>query len=116
MGKTFPNLAAERVERPGYYFNERLCKLARLHQGQKLPAKVGAWLFIADEDELTSSQVVRKLMDLRPDIDLDHLTYTVRSPLDRRLPLGDPPRRRWLKRLAIAAALLAIGYLVAKAA
>ena len=29
MGKTFPNLSAERVDRPGYYFNDRLCKLAR---------------------------------------------------------------------------------------
>ena len=116
MGKTFGNLAAKRVVEPGYYFNEKLCKLARLHVGQSLPTKVGAWLFLANESEMTSSQVVRKLMDLRPDIDIQHLTYTVRSPLDRRLPLGEGPRARWLKRLAIAGAFLAIGYVVARAA
>ena len=43
------------MERPGYYFNARLCKLARLQEGEKLPNRVGAWEFIADEHEMTSS-------------------------------------------------------------
>lgn len=116
MGRTFHNLAARRVEQPGYYFNEKLCKLARLHVGQKLPTKAGNWLYIAGESEMTSSQVVRKLMDMRPDVDIQHLTYTVRTPLDRRLPLGEPTRGRWLKRLAFAAAFLGIGYLAARQA
>ena len=59
---------------------------------------------------------IQRMVDLRPDLDIAHLTYTVRTPLDRRLPLGEPPRRRWLKRLALAAACLAVGYLVARAA
>ena len=89
MGKTFPNLEAVRIDRAGYYFNERLCKLARLQVGQKLPSKVGPWEFIAGEHEMTSSQVVRKLLDHKPGIDPQQLTYTVRSPLDRRRPLGE---------------------------
>lgn len=105
MAKTFPNLEAERIDRAGYYFNERLCKLARLHVGQKVPTKVGPWEFIAGEHEMTSSQVVRKLLDRKPGIDPQQLTYTVRSPLDRRLPLGEPKHgllRRVLVTLAIA--------------
>ncbi len=109
MGKTFPNLSAERVEKPGYYFNEKLCKLARLHEGDKLPNKVGAWELIADAHELSSSQVVRKLLDMKPGIDPQHLTYTVRSPLDRRLPLGEPTKSRWLRSLFFAAAFIGAG-------
>ena len=109
MGKTFPNLTAERVERPGYYFNAKMCKLARLQEGEKLPTKVGMWEFIADEHEMTSSQVVRKLLDMKPGIDPQHLTYTVRSPLDRRLPLGEAPKSKWLKRMMIAGVMILAG-------
>ena len=111
MGKTFPNLSAERVERAGYYFNNELCKLARLHTGDKLPTKVGPWEFIAEEHEMSSSQVVRKLLDMKPLIDPQQLTYTVKSPLDRRLPLGEPKRRvaRALFLIALAGVCLYAG-------
>jgi len=109
MGRTFPNLKAERVERPGYYFNAKLVKLARLQEGEKLPLKVGPWEFIADDHEMTSSQVVRKLLDMKPGIDPQQLTYTVRSPLDRRFPIGEPPKKQWLRTIMIAGVMILIG-------
>jgi hypothetical protein len=114
MGRSFPNLSAERVDKPGYYFNARLCKLARLQEGEKLPNKAGLWEFIAAEHEMTSSQVVRKLLDLKPGIDPQHLTYTVKSPLDRRLPLGEPPRSHWFRRLLFGAAILWLGFFIGR--
>ena len=108
MGKTFANLTAERVEKPGYYFNAKLCKLARLDQGDKLPTKVGPWEFVADEHELSSSQVVRKLLDMKPGIDPQSLTYTVHSPLDR-LPIGEPTSSHWFRKLVFGVALIGLG-------
>ena len=116
MGKTFANLTADRVERAGYYFNDELCKLARLHPGDKLPTKVGPWEFIAEEHEMSSSQVVRKLLDMKPGIDPQQLTYTVKSPLDRRLPLGEPrhPVLRALFLIGLAGVCVYAGMRVAE--
>lgn len=89
MGRTWPNLDADRVETPGYYWNERMLKLARLQAGEKLPRHVGRWEFIAHDRELTSSQVARIIFDRHPDLDVNDFTFTTTSPLDRRLPMGD---------------------------
>ena len=109
MGRTFANLAADRVEKPGYYFNAKLCKLARLHEGDELPTRVGPWEFISDEHDLSSSQVVRRLLDMKPGIDPQHLTYTVHSPLDRRLPIGEPVKSHWFRRVVYGVALIGVG-------
>ena len=114
MSKSFANLDAELIEKPGYYFNDRLCKLARLQAGQKVPDKLGCWEFIAGEHELSSSQVVRKLLDMKPGIDPQQLTYTVHSPLERRVPPRAPVRRRWARNLLGAAAILWIGLVIGR--
>jgi hypothetical protein len=110
MGRTFANISATRVDRAGYYFNERLCKLARLQEGEKLPNRVGPWEYLAGNHELSSSQVVQKLLQQRPGLDINDLTYTVRSPLNRRFLLGEPPRTRRLKAFALATGMLALGF------
>lgn len=109
MGRTWPNLDADPVERPGYYWNERLRKLARLQLGEKLPRQVGPWEFVAAEHEATSSQVARRLFDRYPGMTLDEFTYTTTTPLDRRLPIGDHPRGAG--KVGARAALLALGAL-----
>lgn len=114
MGRTFPNLDAVRVTQAGYYFNEKLMKLARLSVGEKLPNGVGPWEFIAVDHSMSSSQVVDRLRKDRPGLDFDRLTYTVRSPLDRRLPLGEPPQVRFAKMAAIAVGFLAAGLFMAR--
>lgn len=92
MGRTWPNLDAERVPMPGYYWNERLKKLARLQPGEKLPRNDG-WIFFAAEHEGTSSEIARRLFDAYPDMTVNEFTYTTRTPLGRRLPIGDHPER-----------------------
>lgn len=92
MGRTWPNLDAERVPMRGYYWNERLKKLARLQPGEKLPRNEG-WTFFAAEHEGTSSEIARRLFDAYPKMTVNEFTYTTRTPLDRRLPIGDHPQR-----------------------
>ena len=93
MGRTWPNVDAETVVNPGYYWNERLKKLARLQAGEKLPNGVGPWEMVAHEGEASSSQVTRRLFDRYPGMNINEFTYTTTSPLPRRLPMGDPPTR-----------------------
>lgn len=114
MGRTFPNLDAVRVTQAGYYFNEKLMKLARLQVGEKLPNGVGPWEFLAADHVMSSSQVVDRLRKERPALEFDRLTYTVRSPLDRRLPLGDPPRLVWSRLAAVAVGFLALGLFLSR--
>ena len=115
MGRTFPNLDAERVTQAGYYYNHKLVKLARLSVGEKLPNHVGPWEFVAPEHAMSSSQVVERLRRTYPELDLSRLTYTVRSPLDRRFALGEPPRVRMMKFAAVGVLCLAVGVMVARA-
>ena len=110
MGRTWPNVDAETVVEPGYYWNARLKKLARLQIGEKLPNGVGPWEMVAREGEKSSSEVARQLFDRYPTMNINEFTYTTTSPLPRRLPMGDPPR---VPRAALIAAgafgLLALG-------
>lgn len=111
MGRTWPNLDAERVPMRGYYWNERLKKLARLQPGEKLPRNRG-WVFFAGEHEGSSSEIARRLFDAYPEMQVNDFTYTTRTPLDRRLPIGDHPgeRRRWTAFLAgMGAGAIALG-------
>ncbi len=97
MGRTWPNVDAETVIEPGYYWNAHLRKLARLGIGEKLPKHVGAWEMVAPEGEKSSSEVARQIFDRYPNLDINDFTYTTTSPLGPRLPIGDyPPRRRAL--------------------
>lgn len=114
MGRTFPNLDASRITQAGYYFNEHLMKLARLSVGEKLPNHVGPWEFLAPEHAMSSSQVVDRLRRDRPHLDFSRLTYTVRSPLDRRLPLGTPPRIELARFALIGLACVALGIAVGR--
>jgi hypothetical protein len=114
MGRTFPNLDAVRVTQAGYYFNEKLMKLARLSRGEKLPNHVGPWEYLAPEHALSSSQVVDRLRRERPHLDWRRLTYTVRSPLDRRLPLGVPPQAEHLRFAVVAGLALAAGMVLGR--
>jgi len=114
MGRTFPNLDATRITQGGYYFNEHLMKLARLSVGEKLPNHVGPWEFLAPDHAMSSSEVVDRLRRERPRLDFSRLTYTVRSPLDRRLPLGTPPRVEAARFLALGLACVALGVLIAQ--
>jgi hypothetical protein len=91
MGLTWPNLDGETVVEPGYYWSERLRKLARLQVGEKLPRRVGPWEMVAPEGQLSSSQVARMIFDRYPGLKVNDFTYTTTSPLARRLPMGDPP-------------------------
>ena len=96
MGRTWPNVDAMAVVQPGYYWSERLRKLARLQVGEKLPRHVGGWELIAKEGEATSSQVARRLFNRYPRMKGARLfTYTTTSPLAP--PPADkatgPPRR-----------------------
>ena len=109
MGRTFPNLDAVRVTVAGYYFNPRLMKLARLSVGEKLPYHVGPWEFVAQEHSLSSSEVVAALRRERPELDFRRLTYTVRSPLERRFPIGPSPRIQLLRYALVALGALALG-------
>ena len=93
MGRTWPNVDGETVVEPGYYWNERLRKLARLQVGEKLPRKGGPWEMIAAEGEMSSSQVARLIFDRHPHLTVNEFTYTTTSPLNRRLPIGDHPRQ-----------------------
>lgn len=90
MGLTWPNLDATAVTTPGYYWNEKWKKLARLGVGEKLPRSVD-WEFIAHERDASSSQVARRIFDRYPQMTKNEFTYTTTTPLDRRLPIGDPP-------------------------
>ncbi len=101
MGRTWPNVDAETVRTPGYYWNERLKKLARLGPGEKLPHGVGPWELVSHEHEGSSSQVARRIFDRHPGLDINDFTYTTTSPLPRRLPMGDPPRRRPLLAISL---------------
>src|SRR4051794_9901023 len=92
MGRTWPNMDAETVVEPGYYWNLHLRKLARLQIGEKLPYGVGPWEMVAGEGQLSSSQVARLLFDRYPKMNVNDFTYTTTSPLPRRLPMGDRPR------------------------
>ena len=94
MGRTWPNVDAETVVEPGYYWNERLKKLARLSIGEKLPHGVGPWEMVARQGEMSSSQVARAIFDRYPHLNVNEFTYTTTSPLPRRLPMGDPLVRR----------------------
>jgi hypothetical protein len=112
MGRTFPNVDAVRVTRAGYYFNPKLMKLARLSVGEKLPHHVGPWEFVAAEHELSSSEVVAALRHERPDLDFRKLTYTVRSPLERRFPIGPSPQLLLARYALVALVALAVGAVV----
>lgn len=94
MGLTWGNLDGETVVEPGYYWNARLRKLARLQIGEKLPRRVGPWEMLAAEGEMSSSQVARMIFDRYPGLTVNDFTYTTTSPLNRRLPMGDPPQTR----------------------
>lgn len=111
MGRTWPNVEADRVTEPGYYWSEQLRKLARLQIGEKLPRGVGPWEFVAKEGEGSSSQIARRLFDRYPGMQVNDFTYTTTSPLARRLPIGDRPiampSRWWLWVGAAAAVFLA---------
>jgi len=109
MGRTFPNLDAVRVTVAGYYFNAKLMKLARLSVGEKLPHHVGPWEFVAPERTMSSSEVVAALRRERPRLDFRRLTYTVRSPLECRFPIGPSPRIQFARFAAVALGALAIG-------
>ncbi len=116
MGRTWPNLAADPVKEAGYYWNERLSKLARLQVGEKLPRKPGHWELVAHEGEGSSSQVAGRLFQRYPGMSLNELTFTVRSPLGRRIPLGDRRAARAIWFLAAGAAALALGMEIARRA
>lgn len=90
MGLTWPNLDATPVTVPGYYWNAKWKKLARLGVGEKLP-RVVDWEFIAHEREASSSEVARRLFDRYPQMTKNEFTYTTTTPLERRLPIGLPP-------------------------
>jgi hypothetical protein len=99
---------ADRVNTPGYYWSERLRKLARLQVGEKLPRGVGPWEFVAGEGEGSSSQVARRLFDRYPGMNVNEFTYTTTSPLARRLPMGDRPAApSWWAWASLGAAALA---------
>lgn len=114
MGLTWPNLDATPVTIPGYYWNEKWKKLARLGVGEKLP-RVVDWEFIAHETEASSSEVARRLFDRYPQMTKNEFTYTTTTPLDRRLPIGEPPRSTraavgWT--VATGAVLIGVGWWV----
>lgn len=115
MGRTWPNVNAVTVQTPGYYWSERLRKLARLSVGEKLPRGVGGWEFIAHQHEASSSEVARRIFDRYPGLDINDFTYTTTSPLPRRLPMGDPPPRHpavaLLTMFGLGAALVWVGRL-----
>jgi len=94
----------ETVVEPGYYWNVKLKKLARLGVGEKLPKKVGPWEMVAREGEMSSSEVARRLFDRYPEMSINEFTYTTTSPLPRRLPMGDRPMLspRWALALGFA--------------
>ena len=112
MGLTWQNLDGETVVEPGYYWNERLRKLARLQIGEKLPRRVGPWEMLAAEGEMSSSQVARMIFDRYPGLTVNEFTYTTTSPLNRRLPMGDPVPRSLVGGLVAFAVGLALGGLV----
>ena len=68
----------------------------------------------APEHALSSSQVVDRLRRERPHLDWRRLTYTVRSPLDRRLPLGVPPQAEHLRFAVVAGLALAAGMVLGR--
>ncbi len=105
MGRTWPNLKADKVDVAGYYWNERLSKLARLQVGEKLPRKPGRWEFIAHDHDGSSSEIVRRVFDRYPGMNINEFTFTVRSPLGRRLPIGD---RRGVRALGWMGSLAAV--------
>lgn len=113
MGRTWPNIDAETVRTPGYYWNENLRKLARLQVGEKLPRHVGPWEFVAREHEGSSSEITRRLFDRYPGMDVNDFTYTTTSPLPRRLPMGDPPPRRpaWRRAVFLVAGVGVLAWL-----
>jgi hypothetical protein len=114
MGRTFPNLDAERVTQAGYYFSPRLLKLARLHVGAKLPVRGGPWEFVIGDGAMSSSEVVHRLRREYPDLNWKRFTYTVKSPLGRRIPLGVAPRQRILQALALSALCVTAGWLLGR--
>ncbi len=116
MGRTWPNVDATTVRTPGYYWNERLKKLARLSAGEKLPHGVGPWQLIAHEHEGSSSEVTRRIFDRHPGLAINDFTYTTTSPLPRRLPMGDPPRRRPLAAVSVLIGAGALLLALARAA
>ena len=113
MGLTWPNIEGKRVTVPGYYWNEKLSKLARLQVGEKLPRRPGKWEFIAHETDASSSEIARRLFDRYPKLDINDFTFTTRSPLGRRLPLGERPSK--VMQLFKILGLVGAGFLFARA-
>jgi hypothetical protein len=114
MGRTWPNMDGETIVEPGYYWNEKLKKLARLQIGEKVPRHVGPWEMVAGEGDESSSQIARRLFDRYPNMDINEFTYTTTSPLPRRLPMGDRPFVSPAVSLAVGlAGLLALGASIA---
>ncbi len=106
---------AETVVEPGYYWSERLRKLARLQIGEKLPRHVGPWEMVAPEGALSSSEVAREIFRRYPTLDINDFTYTTTSPLPRRLPMGDPPRARVTAGVALFLGGLLCGWFARRA-
>ena len=110
MGRTFPNFEGRRVDQAGYYFSLPLSKLARLGVGEKLPNRGGPWAFIAPEHAMTSSQAMQEVLRRFPEVERARLSYTVRTPLGTRFPLGETPRAHLAALITAAAGALLLGW------
>ena len=110
MGRHYPNLEADPVQQPGYYFSGKFNKLARLQLGEKLPRHMGPWEFVARDGEATSSQVLQRLKEAHPDLDAYRLTFTTTTPVDMQ-HMTAQRARRFLGYAVFALAAVGLGLL-----
>lgn len=113
MGRHYPDIPADPVKQPGYYYSRKAHKLARLDVGDKLPRHMGPWEYIAREDEGTSSEILQRLRQMYPSIDPYRLSFATSTPID----IGYMARRRMARIggwVVAAAAALAFGLLVGR--
>lgn len=99
------------VAHAGYYFNEKLGKLARLRKGGRLPLDAGPWVFLAPEGVLSSTEVVHDLLESFPELDPRRLTYASRSPHDRR---ERPRPLRLVRTMLLGLACLGLGVAIGR--
>lgn len=110
MGRHYPNLDADPVQQPGYYFSQKYSKLARLQLGEKLPRHMGPWEFVARDGENTSSQVLQKLKEAHPDLDAYRISFTTTTPVDMQY-MTTQRLKRYVGYAAFALAAVGIGLL-----
>lgn len=113
MGRHYPDLQADPVRQPGYYYSRKYTKLARLRPGDKLPRHMAPWEFVARDDEGTSSEVLQRLKEMHPDLDPYRLTFTTTTPVDMR-HMERTRQARTLTYVLVAAGALALGLWIAR--